>query len=149
MKLAAKTWVLVADGARGLLLVNAGSAVAPRLETRHVYELDNPATHSQGRDRPGRVHESMGARRSGMEMPDLHQRAEDRFVQGIIADLEQEAAAGSFGKIVIVAPPVALGVARAAMSEKLVQHVVKEIPADFTKMALPEITAAVVKALEA
>lgn len=148
MKLAAKTWVLVVDGARGLVLVNEGTAAEPRLETHKTYHLDNSATHEQGRDRPGRVHESTGARRSATETPDLHQRAEDRFVEGILAELAREAAAGAFKKLVIVAPPIALGKARKSLDPKLAALVVEEIAADYTKMAVPEITAAVVKAME-
>lgn len=148
MKLAAKTWVLVVDGSRGLILTNEGTATEPRLETRKVYNLDNSATHEQGTDRPGRVHESNGARRSSMEAPDFHQRAEDRFVQGIVADLEREAAGGAFEKLVIAAPPEALGTARKAFDAKLASHIVLEIASDYTRKTVPEIQAAVIKAME-
>jgi protein required for attachment to host cells len=148
MKLAANMWVAVIDGARGIILVNEGTAIEPRLVSRKTYHQDNPSSHEQGNDRPGRVHESVGHSRSGVEMPDLHQKAEDRFVNAIIADLEKEAATGAFQKIVIIAPPIALGVLRKHIGAALKPHIAKEIAADYTKMPVAEITAAVVKALE-
>ena len=148
MKLAAKTWVAVLDGAHGLILVNEGTAVAPQLALRRRLAQDNPPSREQGRDQPGRVHESMGEHRSSVEAPDPHQKAEDRFVSQIAADLEIDAAAGHFDHIVIVAPPVALGVMRKAFGAELRRRIAKEIAADYTKHPLPAITAAIEKALE-
>lgn len=90
MKIKTGTWVVVADGARGLILVNEGTAFEPDLKALRVYEQDNPKTSEQGRDRPPRSFQSVGDRRSAMATPDLHQRAEDRFVEQIMADLEKE-----------------------------------------------------------
>lgn len=148
MKLAAKTWVAVVDGAHGIIFVNEGSAVEPRLAVRKRYGQDNPPSHQQGRDQPGRVHESMGQHRSSVEAPDPHQKAEDRFVTDIVADLEKEAAAKGFEHIVIVAPPVALGVMRKAFGHELQRRIAKEIAADYVKMPVDQITASVVKALD-
>ena len=148
MMLAPQIWVAVLDGGRGIILTNEGTATAPKLVTRRAYHHDNAKTHELGRDHPGRVHESVGQNRASVEMPDLHQRAEDRFLAGIVADLEKEAAAGAFQKIVIVAPPVALGMVRKAIGSGLEALVVKEIAADYTKMPVADITAAVVKALD-
>lgn len=148
MKLAGKMWVAVLDGGRGIVFTNEGSADAPKLVSHRTYHLENPRTHEQGRDHPGRVHESAGQHRSSVETPDLHQKAEDRFIVGIVADLEKAAAAGAFQKIVIVAPPVALGTVRKAISAALQPHIAMEIAADYTKMPVADITAAVVKAME-
>lgn len=149
MKLAADTWVAVLDGARGLILVNEGTALEPRLATHKVYHQDNPSAHEQGRDRPGRYPEPGGHARSAVEIPDPHKKAEARFVDNIVATLEKAAAAGAFERLIIVAPPVALGEARKAAGAALEARVVKEIAADWTKMPVPEITSALVKALEA
>ncbi len=148
MKLATNMWVAVLDGAHGIIFANEGTALAPHLVARKTYRQDNPPAHEQGRDRPGRVHESMGHGRSGVEIPDPHQKAEDTFVNAIIAELAHEATNGAFEKLVIVAPPVALGVLRKHIGHALAPYIVKEIAADYTKMPVAEITAAVVKALE-
>jgi protein required for attachment to host cells len=148
MKLRSGSWVVVADGARGLVLVNEGTAAEPQLRVVRNYEQDNPKTSEQGRDKPVRTHESTGARRSSSEVTDLHQRAEDRFVTGIMNDLEKEAASGNLQHVVIVAPPVALGEMRKAVGQDLQARITAWIDKDLTKEPIPAITKAVVKALE-
>lgn len=149
MKLKQGLWILVADGARASLFVNEGTAFEPHLQTVRTYAQDNPKTSEQGDDKPGRSFESVGSRRSSVEAPDLHQRAEDRFVDGIMADLAKDAAGGAFEHIVIVAPPVALGSMRKAAGAGLQDRVALWIDKDLTKEPIPRITEAVVKALEA
>lgn len=148
MKLAAGMWVAVIDGARGLILVNEGTALEPKLAVRQSYHQDNPPTHEQGRAKPPRAFDANGTHRSALETPDLHQRAEDEFVAGIVADLEKAAVADAFDKIVIVAPPVALGTIRKAFGNALKPKIVKEISADYVKKPVTDIAAAVQKALE-
>ena len=148
MKLASNMWVAVVDGARGLILKNEGTAMAPQLTVLRSYAIDNPMSHEQGRDRPGRFNDASGAHRSSVEIPDPHQKVEDRFVTGIIAELAEDAADGAFDKIVIVAPPVALGVMRKEIGGKLAGLIVKEIAADYVKMPVPEIAKAVQRSLE-
>ena len=53
-------WVVVADGARGIVLVNDGTALEPALSTVRTYGQDNPKTSEQGRDKPTRTFESTG-----------------------------------------------------------------------------------------
>ena len=148
MKIAAKMWVVVLDGANALFLVNEGNALEPNLRVLRRYDAPNPKSHEMGRDHPGRVHESTGQHRSSVEIPDPHQKAEDSFVTGLAQELEKEAASGAFEHIVIAAPPVALGVLRKAIGPELQRRITKEIAADYTKHTLPAITAAIEKALE-
>ncbi|MGE0053222.1 MAG: host attachment protein [Hyphomicrobium sp.] len=141
-------WVVVADGARGLVLVNTGTALEPELSTVRTYGQDNPKTSELGRDKPTRTFESVGTRRSAAEVPDLHQRAEDRFVGEIIAELTKDASDKAFDKVVIVAPPVALGEMRKVASEGLAAKVSAWIDKDLTKEPITSITKAVVRELE-
>ncbi|MEQ1650925.1 MAG: host attachment protein, partial [Hyphomicrobium sp.] len=101
-----------------------------------------------GRDKPPRTFESTGTRRSAAEGVDLHQRAEDTFVTGIIDDLAKAAAEGAFEHAVVIAPPVALGEMRKAASKDLAARIVAWLDKDLTKEPIPAITAAVVKALD-
>ena len=96
MKIKSGMWIVVADGSRGLVLVNEGDALEPSLKVIRVYEQDNPKTSEQGRDRPARSFQSFSDHRSAMAGPDLHRRAEDRFVEQIITDLAKDAEAGAF-----------------------------------------------------
>lgn len=148
MRLKTGTWIVVADGARGMVLVNEGTADAPVLKTLRIYNQDNPRTSDLGDDKPGRSFESTGARRSAMEAPDLHQKAEDRFVAGIMDDLAKDAAGEAFEAVVIAAPPVALGAMRKAAAEELSRKVASWIDKDFTKQPVPEIAKAVARVLE-
>ena len=141
-------WVVVADGARGIVLVNDGTALEPSLSTVRTYGQDNPKTSEQGRDKPPRTFESVGTRRSAAEGPDLHQRAEDRFVADIIADLARDANGNAFANVVIVAPPAALGEMRKVASDGLSARVSAWIDKDLTKEPVPSITKAVIRALE-
>ena len=103
---------------------------------------------SRDATQPGRVHESTGQHRSSVEAPDPHQKTEDRFIVGIAADLEKQAASREFEHIVFIAPPVALGVMRKAFGHELKRRIAKEIAADHVKTPIDKITAAVVKAFD-
>lgn len=149
MKLKQGLWIVVADGARATVFVNEGTAFEPRLQTVRSYAQDNPKTSEQGDAKPGRSYESTGNRRSSVEAPDLHQRAEDRFVDSIMVDLAKDAADKAFEHVVIVAPPVALGEMRKAIGPDLEGRVALWVDKDLTKESIPRITEAVMKALEA
>lgn len=147
MRLSNKTRVLVADGAHALVLRNDGDAAFPNLKVVRAYEQDNPATRDQGSDKPGRTNDSLG-RRSAMESTDWHRVAEDRFVQKIAEDMAKDLAAGEFDKLVVAAPPVALGEFRKAVSDAVAKATVLEIHKDLTKHPVEEIGKMIVKALD-
>jgi protein required for attachment to host cells len=140
--------ILVTDGGRATVFRNAGQAGRPSLEALKTYSHENLPTHELGTDKPARVMESANARRSAAEQTDLHQQAEDRFVQQIAADMEKDLKAGAFEELVVVAPPVALGVYRKAASPQLNKATLMEINKDLTKHAPDQVVAIVVKALE-
>ena len=97
--------VFVGDGARAVFLRNRGSIQKPDLAVEIVLEQKNPPTREQGTDRPGRVHERLGPRRSSVEDTDWHQLAEDRFAVEIADALYRLAHANRFQRLIIVAPP--------------------------------------------
>ncbi len=140
--------VLVTDGGRAIVFRNAGQVGKPDLRQFKVYGNDNPPTREQGTDKPARVHESTGSRRSASEQTDYHQQAEDRFVAQIAADMEADLQAGEFEELIVVAPPVALGVYRKAASQKLQSATLMEINKDLTKHPAQDVASIVVKALE-
>ncbi len=141
------TRVLVTDGGRAIVFRNDGQVGKPNLQQFKVYAHDNPPTREQGTDKPPRSNNLAGDR-SSIEMTDFHQQAEDRFVMQIAADMEKDLQAGEFEELVVVAPPVALGVYRKAASKKLQQATLMEINKDLTKHAATEVADIVVKALE-
>lgn len=140
--------VLVTDGAKALVFRNEGDAVAPELKLVRSYSQDNPPTRQQGTDKPGRTNASVGTNRSSMETPDWHSIAEAEFVAGIAEDMNKDLRAGDFETLVVVAPPVALGVYRKAAPDALVKVTVAELDKDLVKHPAKDITAIVTKALE-
>ena len=102
-------WVVVCDGAKALVLENAGDETFPNLKTKEVYEQDVPATHEQGTDQPGRAFNSVGTRRSAVEQTDWHEQEESRFLRRLVSHLEAAVKAREFESLVVVAPPRALG----------------------------------------
>jgi len=140
--------VLVTDGGRATVFRNAGEVGQPDLQAFKAYHQDNPPNREQATDKPSRVMESHGSSRSSAEQPDYHQMTEDRFVQAIAADMAKDLAAGDFSEIVVVAPPVAMGVWRKAARPLLAKATLKEITKDLTKQNAAAIAQSVVKALE-
>jgi protein required for attachment to host cells len=107
-------WVVVCDGARALVIENAGDPDLPNFKTREVLKHKSPATHEQGTDAPGRAHSSVG-------------------------QLDVLLASGEVKSIVVVAPPRALGVLRRAYSPALRQAIRCEVDKDLVKMPIHEI----------
>ena len=65
LKIPHNALVFVGDGRKALFLRNDGDAKSPNLRTEKVFEEENPSTHEQGSDRPGRVSEAaLSGRRS-------------------------------------------------------------------------------------
>ena len=140
--------VLVTDGGRATVFRNAGQVGQPDLVPFKAYHQDNPPNREQATDKPSRVMESVGSSRSSAEQPDYHQMTEDRFVKGIAAEMAKDLAAGAFAEIVVVAPPVAMGVWRKAVAPALARATLGEITKDLTKHDAASIAGIVVKALE-
>ena len=140
--------ILVTDGGRATVFRNAGQVGQPDLQAFKAYHQDNPPNREQATDKPSRVMESHGSSRSSAEQPDYHQMTEDRFVQGIATDMEKDLVAGEFSEIIVVAPPVALGVWRKAARPALAKATLMEINKDLTKHTPHSIAEIVVKALE-
>ncbi len=134
------TWVLIADGSRARLFVNegVGKGLKPALNQEFI------GTNLPGReissDRPGRSFDSAGVGRHAMEPPTDPRRYEAQaFSRGIAEILEAARKQGSFDRLVVVAPPKALGDLRAEFSGKLRDLVTAELNKDLTKIPVHEL----------
>lgn len=132
-------WVVVCDGAKALVLENAGDAKFPNLKTREVYEQKAPSTREQGSDRPGRANDSMGNGRSAVAQTDWHERSEQAFLDQLLKRLDSAVAAGKAKSLIIVAPPRALGMLRPHYSHALRGALRAEVDKDFVKLPVHEI----------
>jgi protein required for attachment to host cells len=136
-----KALVLVADGKRYLLLRNAGNLDKPVLVFEGGGEQENPSTHEQGSDAPGRAVSGNGTARSSMEQTDFHQLEEDRFAGEIAQMLGKLAAANDFAELIVVAPPRTLAEMRRKFDRKVAGKIIAEVPKDLTKHPVEEIAA--------
>jgi protein required for attachment to host cells len=133
-----RTWVLIADAGRARVLSSAGEGLREVSEMRFENEL--PPTHELVDDRQPRSFESVGSARHAMSKGEDPRRKEKRKFVAILADLlDEHLDRGSFDRLVLVAPPQALGDFRDALSERVRARLVNEVAKDLTKTANHEI----------
>jgi protein required for attachment to host cells len=132
--------VFVGDGQKALFLRNAGDATLLNLTTAHVLTDENPPTHEQGTDRPGRAFQSADkTKRSGMETTDWHELEKERFARRVALALEQMVRGEKVKAIVVVAPPRTLAELRHAFHADVKNRIVAEIDKDLTKLPVDQI----------
>ena len=132
-------WVVVCDGAKALILENAGDAKFPNLKTLEVLEQKDLPTKDQGTDEPGRTFSSVGHGRSSYDQTDWHDRSEEAFLTDLAARLDAAVSAGKAKSLIMVASPRALGMIRPAYSNALKGAVRTELGKDLVKMPVHEI----------
>jgi protein required for attachment to host cells len=134
--------VFVGDGRKALFLRNVGDEKFPDLRTVQVFADENPPTHEQGSDRPGRGVESGGThRRSSVQQTDWHHLEEHRFVERVAAALEDVVRKRDVPALIIAAPPRALADLRRAFHADVKARIVAEVGKDLTKHTVDDIAA--------
>ena len=133
-------YVFVGDGRKALFLRNDGDEKFPNLRTAKVFEDENPSTHEQGSERPGRISKGLQAgHRSAVEPTDWHDIEEHRFARKVAAAMEQVVRQGQVKALVVVAPPRTLAELRTAFHDDVKACIVAEINKDLTKHSILEI----------
>jgi len=132
-------WVVVCDGAKALVLQNAGDAKFPNLKTLEVFEQKDVATHELGTDAPGRSFSSVGFGRSAVSQTDWHDQAEHAFLTQLAHHLDAAVTAGKTKSLIVVASPRALGMLRPAYTHALKGAVRAELHKDLVRMPVHEI----------
>jgi protein required for attachment to host cells len=133
--------VFVGDGRKALFLRNAGDEKFPNLQTERVFVDQNPATHDQGSDRPGRLFASASTRerRSALEPTDWHELEAHRFARMVADAFEKLVRERKVKAVVIAAPPRILAELRQALHGDVKARVMAEVDKDFTKHPVYEI----------
>jgi len=130
-------YVFVGDGRN---LPNAGDEKFPNLKSERVFVDDNPPTHVQGSDRPGRAFKRAGTNlRSGVGDTDWHSLEEHRFAQRVAEAMEQLVRSHNAKALVVVAPPRTLADLRSAFHSDVRSRIIAEIDKDLTKHPVHEI----------
>ena len=134
------TWVLVADGARARIFRNLGPGNGIDREAVKEFEGSTALSRDIACDRPGRTFDSAGPGRHAMAPPsDPHEHEQVNFLREVVAYIEKASQKKSFDRLVIVAPPTALGTLRAQLSGPLATKVTGELNKDLTKVPVHEI----------
>ena len=133
------TWIVICDGRKWLIFENVGGMGATKLRLTDQFEQANPPTREQGSDAPPRVHESSGHARSAVAQTDWHDEAEQKFLADLAHHLDASVHAGKARKLIIAAPPRALGMIRKHYSERVKSALRLEIDKDLVKSPVREI----------
>jgi protein required for attachment to host cells len=140
LKIPHNALVFVGDGRRALFLRNHGDTKFPNLRAERVFVDENPPSHEQGTERPGRV--SKGSRtggRSAVEPTDWHELEEHHFVRTVAVAMEGLIRASKVKELIVVAPPRTLAELRLAFHPDVKSCIVAEINKDLTKHPIFEI----------
>lgn len=142
------TWIVIADGSHGSIVRSQGPGSG--LEPVATLEGVNATDRDLGRDSPGT--DPGGRSGNPPAAPDVargrhaaqpritpHDKAERHFLDTIISEIDAAAVAERFDRLVLVAPPAALGHLRAQMSGAARAKVVGELDKDLTTIPLPQL----------
>ncbi|MET0370954.1 MAG: host attachment family protein [Sphingobium sp.] len=130
--------VLVADGRKMLFFRNKGDGTYPNLETESVREQDNPSHLDQSSDKSGQSR-GVGTAQGTMGENDRHVLEEQRFAAEAADVLKRGALANDYEKLIIVAPPNALGEMRKHYHKEVSSRLVGELAKDLTNHPVSEI----------
>ncbi len=135
-----KTWVLVADAATARFYEKAGKDDAFHEIEGLRLTHDHRASHDIGSDRPGRVIESHGSARHGVEpKTDPHRELKRSFAAELAERMAHAAGEKKFDRLVVVLPPVMLGDFRASVPDALKPLIAAELDKDLTKASREDI----------
>ena len=129
------TWVLVADGARARVLLNEGPGRGIERKIVREFAQETPAGRDIMADRAGRAFDSAGQGRHAMEpSTDPREVEQTKFLREVVDYVEKANNDHVFDRLVLVAPPSALGTLRANLSKPLAEKVTAELNKDLTQV---------------
>jgi protein required for attachment to host cells len=130
--------VFVGDGRKALFLRNEGDEKFPNLKMEALFEDQNPPSHEQGTDRPGRIGKASG-RRATVEATDWHELEARRFVEQVAAAAEAIVREDKTTTLIIVAPPHTLAELRSQWHADVKRRIIAELAKDLTRHPVSEI----------
>lgn len=140
LKIPHNAFVFVGDGRKALFLRNEGDEKFPNLKTETVFEDQNPPTHEQGSEKPGRISKAMDSgQRSAVEAVDWHQLEAHRFTAKVAAAMEEVIRTRKAPALIVVAPPRTLHDLRGVFHADVKARIIAEINKDLTKHPVGEI----------
>ena len=132
--------IFVGDGRKALFLRNAGDEKFLNLTAEKVFVDENPSTHEQGSDKPGRAFKRANTnQRSGVETVDWHELEEQRFAHRVAAAMERLVRERNAKALVVAAPPRTLAELRHSFHDDVKRRIIAEINKDLTRHPVGEI----------
>ncbi len=130
------TWIVIADGDQAKVFEHEGPGKGLRAIKDLQFEQEHLKAQEIMADKPGRTFSSAGpGARSSMEYSsDPVAVRERRFVERLADMLNEKQQQGKFDRLVIAAAPAALGDIRPALSDKVKETILAEMPKDLTNV---------------
>jgi protein required for attachment to host cells len=142
-----RSWVVIADGEKALILVNEGDDEDMNLVLHRTEQQDNPRAQDWSTDRPGRLSDGGAHQRSAVQETDWHQLEKTRFADDLAEILYKAAHAGRFDRLVILASRVVLAELRKTLHDEVKDRVMLEVPKVLTNHPLDEVETIVSRTL--
>ena len=130
------TWIVIADGDQAKVFEHEGPGKGLKPIKDLQFEQEHLKAQEIMADKPGRAFSSAGpGARSSMEYSsDPVAVRERRFVERLADMLNEKQQQGKFDRLVIAAAPAALGDIRPALSDKVKETILAEMPKDLTNV---------------
>ena len=130
-----RTWIVIADGARARIVKNAGPGRGVEADSNLVFRSEHRKLQEIMADKPGRAYDSVGKSRHSMDYgTDVVREDERHFLRSLAARLDKEATANAYDRIILIAPPRALGDLRPYLSKPVKNRIHGEIAKDLTQL---------------
>lgn len=126
-----RTWIVLADGARARILLNSGPGKGLQQLEGELFTNPLPPSREINSDRPGRSFNSTGAVRHAMEPGiDPHRQRKLDFLRKVASYLDRACQRNEFDRLIIIAPPTAMGDIRSGISGAVRDRIHAEMPLD-------------------
>jgi protein required for attachment to host cells len=139
VRVPSKSWVVVCDGAKALILQNAGDVEYMNLKVEETLSQPNEPDREIGTDKPGRTHAADGSSGSAVQQTDWHEQAETEFLKRVAAKMDLLVREKQARRIVLVAPPRALGTLRDNLTPDVQAAISAEVPKDYINLPVDQI----------
>ncbi|CDM56980.1 MULTISPECIES: host attachment protein [Rhizobium] len=139
VRVPSKSWVVVCDGAKALILRNAGDVELMNLKVEEILSQPNEPDREIGTDKPGRTHAANGQSASAVEQTDWHEQAEAAFLKQVAAKMDELVREKNARRIILVAPPKALGTLRGNLTADVQAAISAEVPKDYINLPVDQI----------
>lgn len=138
------TWIVIADGNQAKVFEHDGPGKGLKPLKDLNFEQEPLKAQEIMADKPGRSFSSAGgpgARSSIEYSSDPVAVRERRFAERLADLLDEKLQQGRFDRLVIAAAPAALGDIRPALSDRVKEKILAEMPKDLTNEPIPKLAA--------